>query len=240
MNKYRRLIHAVGLILFFIGIFIGILIAGSLTWANLEAFFYFGYGIQGDRGLKVSCPLVMAPTETGTAVISISNPSKQQINPHIKADISGPIFPSTSETWLTIDPGQRQTASWEIGSGNVTFGHLILAQVYQFASYPLSSAKGYCGTLVLGLHGLTGKQFFALILAASLFGIIGGFILAAYGRRLLGERKTEERGGMLFLCGFVLASILAGVMAWWLVGVLTITVSVLLITALFGRRIIVA
>ena len=238
MKTHGKLIHSAGLILFLAGIFIGMITAGGLTWAGLEAHFYFGYGIQGDRALKVHCPLVLAAADTGAVAVSVSNPSEMQVEPKIKADISGPYYPNTSQVQLTIDPGQRQTARWEIGSGNITFGHLILAQVYQYASYPLSSAKGYCGTLVLNLHGLTGKQFFALFLTASLFGIIVGLLLAGLGRRHMDERKTDETGGLLFLSGLILVGILAGAMGWWMLGVIVLAISVLLTVILFGRRII--
>jgi hypothetical protein len=240
MKTHSKLIHTAGLILFFAGIFIGVILAGGLTWAGLEANFYFGYGIQGDRALKVSCPPILAASDTGAVTVSISNPSARQVKPVIEANLSGPIFPSTSQIQIAIDPGQRQTAKWQIGSANVAFGRLILAQVYQYSAYPLSSAEGYCGTLVLDLHGLTGKQFFALFLAAGLLGMIGGFLLAALGRRLLGERRTEETGSMPFLGGLVLVGILAGVMGWWLLGVIAIALSLLLTAILLGRRIMAA
>ena len=238
MNTSKKLLHTTGLILFFIGIFIGVLAAGGLTWSSLEANFYFGYGIQGNRALKVNCPPVLAASDTGMVTVSIFNPSTRQVKPRIEADLSGPVFPSTLETQLSIAPGERKTASWEIGYRNVAFGNLILAQVYQYSAYPLTSAKGYCGTLVFNLHGLTGMQFLGLFLAAGLIGTLVGFILAAIGRRLLGERKRDEMGGMLLLSGFVLVGILGGLIGWWLVGVIAIAISVLLTTALFSRKII--
>ena len=114
MQRPPTSFRTLGLILFFAGVLLGLCLAGGLTWANLEADFYFGFGIEGETSLKMACPLVMTTAETGQVTITLLNPSGRQVEPLVQVDISGPIIGSTSREHIQIAAGTSQSASWPV------------------------------------------------------------------------------------------------------------------------------
>jgi hypothetical protein len=236
MKPSIKFFRSLGLILFFAGTLFGMALFGGLTWANLEADFYFGFGIQGETSLKMACPLIMAPAETGQVTITISNPSDRPVDPLIQVDTSGPIIGRSLREHLSIEPGSTQTASWEVGSGDLAFGHLILAKVYQFQALSLQSADDTCGILVINVPGLTGKEIYLLALTASLLAGVLGFVVWLASHRAAGERVPSDMGGMLLLAGIVAAGIVVGSLGWWVAGLLAMAASLLLTAILLSRR----
>jgi hypothetical protein len=236
MRPSTTFLRTLGLILFFAGILLGLCLAGGLTWANLEADFYFGFGVKGDTTLDLACPLIMTPAETGRATITIPNPSDRLVEPLVQVDISGPIGRRVREH-VSIDAGTSQTASWEVGNQDVAFGHLILVKVYEFAALSLPSADDTCGILVVNLLGLSGEGIFLLTLAVSVALAALGLLLWAASYRARKVPVPSETGGMLLLAGIVGVGILVGSLGWWLPGLLAVAASVLLTAILIARQV---
>ena len=236
MKRSIGIFRNLGLILFFAGILLGMLLFGGLTWAHLEAGFYFGFGVQGETALKLTCPHIMAPAETGQVTITLANPSDRKVEPLVQVDVSGPLGRSLRER-LPVEAGTTRVASWEVGARDLAFGHLILVKIYQFQSLGLSSADGSCGILVLNLAGLSGEAIYYLTAAISLLAGAIGFILWAVSHRLNREPIPHEAGGMLLLAAIVGIGVVVGTLGWWMAGLLAMAASLLLTVILIARRI---
>jgi len=231
-SRTRRIL---GLIILFAGILFGMILAGGLTWANLEANFYFGYNGGAETSLRLTCPLIMTTHETGLAVATVSNKVERTISPIFQADISG-LLVRTSRTQPSIEPGETAKLTWDLSPADVVYGHLILVQVYQKPSFKTPTATDTCGTLFLDLPGLSGRQVYMLVLAASLVCMFSGFALWIGPRRWLQRRETVERWGMLALCLFILIAILFGSLEVWILGVIFLMMTLLLLVVMLGRR----
>jgi hypothetical protein len=236
MRQSTKFFRTLGWILFFAGTLLGLCLAAGLTWANLEADFYFGFGVQGETTLDLACPLILAPAETGRATITISNPSNRLVEPLVQVDVSGPIGRSLREH-ISIEAGRSQTASWEVTHKDIAFGHLILVKVYEFAALSLPSADDSCGILILDLAGLSGRRIYLLTLAVSAALAALGFLLWAASYRARQEPVPNEMGGMLLLAGIVGIGILLGSLGWWLPGLLAVAACVLLTAILIARQV---
>ena len=207
----------------------------SLSWANLEASFYFGFNGGAETKLRLICPHIMTSQDNGSVTAIVTNKVEKTISPIFQADISGPVL-RTIRTQPSIEPGKTQQIKWEIGVDDVDYSHLIMAQVYQFSSYKTSTATATCGTLFLNLPGLTGLQVYILALVLSLLGIAVGFVLWLFSNRPFQGRSLQQLWGMIFFASIVLMGILFGSLGQWILGLFALVISVLLFVALIGRQ----
>jgi hypothetical protein len=218
MESKKKTLSVFGLALFFIGAFIGIIFVAALIWPTLEADFYFGYRAGADTKMKLSCPRIITPQDHAAITATIANKVDKPISPRVEANLSGPVT-QTFRSTPTIDPGKRLVLRWPVGAEQVDFGHLILAQVYQFSSYATGTAMGQCGSLFLFIPVLTGTAVYILSFVLSMALLLGGLFLWRFGRRGMGGTRQERYTGMLLLVVLMLAGIIVGTLAQWIVGV---------------------
>jgi hypothetical protein len=197
--------------------------------------FYFGYNGGAETTLKLTCPFIMTPRESGSAVAAVTNKVERTISPIFQADISGELI-RTIRTQPSVQPGETAKLTWDLSAADVVYGHLILVQVYQKPSFKTPTAADTCGTLFLDLPGLTGMQVYLLALAASLLCMAVGLALWLVGRRSLPQRTSAEQWGMVALSAFVLLGILFGSLELWILGVLALVLTLLMLVVMFGRR----
>ena len=235
MKSQNKILSAVGWVLFFAGILLGIIFFSGLTWANLEANFYFGYNGGADSKLRLSCPHILTPQDSGSVTATVANRTDKVIQPALEAQLSGPILQTTRNV-PSIEPGQTQLVTWPVTSDNVAYGHLVMAQVYQFASYKTGTAMADCGALFLYVPRLTGMEIYILVLVVSLVMAAAGFVLWLIGNRALLEKSLERMWGMLILAAVVLLGILFGSLGQWIFGMFAFFLSILLFVIQVTRR----
>lgn len=74
MTGNKKLLRTLGVVIFAIGMMVGMMMFIFMNWANLEAYFYFGYSAPPDKTLTtLRCPLLMTTSETATVTIRITN-----------------------------------------------------------------------------------------------------------------------------------------------------------------------
>ncbi len=235
MKSKNNFLVRLGSVLFFVGALLGILFFAGLTWPHLEANFYFGYSGGADTKLRLSCPHILTPQDVGAIRATITNKVDKPINPIIQTEISGPIMQNL-RSQPSIAPGQTLDLKWDVSADDVAYGHLIMVEVYQFASYKTPTATGSCGTLYLFMPTLTGEEIYLLTLAISLIGIVSGLILWRFGSGTLTGIEQERLSGMVVLAGVIVLGILLGTLGQWLLGVLALALAVLMFVIQFSRR----
>jgi len=235
MKSQNKILSAVGWVLFFAGILLGIILFAGLTWANLEANFYFGYNGGADTKLRITCPHILTPRDSGIVTATVTNRTDKVIKPALEAQLSGPIL-QTARTVPSIEPGQTRLVTWPVTPDNVAFGHLVMAQVYQFASYKTGTAMADCGALFLYTPRLTGMEIYIFVLVVSLVMAATGFVLWLLGNRSLPEKSIERMWGMVLLAAVVLLGILFGSLGQWILGMFAFFLSVLVFVIQVTRR----
>ena len=235
MKPRNEFLIGLGWTLFLIGSLLGILYFAGLVWPSLEAHFYFGYTGGAETTLKLSCPRLITPQDQAVVTASIPNKTDKAIAPDLETQISGPI-PQDLHGQATIESGQTARITWAVNADDLAFGHLILAQVYQFATYKTPSAMANCGSLFLSVPGLTGLQVYILAFVVSMGLLIAGLVLWRVGSGELTGLGQERFSGMLVLGGIILVGIFLGTIAQWILGTFALVLATLLWFIQIGRR----
>jgi len=235
MKPKNKFLVSLGLILFFIGAMLGMLFFAGLTWPHLEANFYFGYSGGADTRMRLFCPHILTPKDSGVVTSAVTNKVDKPISPIIQTEISGPIM-QTLRTRPSIDPGQTLNLKWDVNADDLAYGHLIMVEVYQYSTYKTPTATANCGTLFLFLPALTGQQIYLSALAASLIGMISGIFIWILGNGTLTGLEQERLWGMVVLAGIIVLGILLGTLGQWILGTLALALSVLMFVIQLSRR----
>ena len=184
-----------GLIIFFIGYILGMVIIGISTFGDFEAYmFQFHIGFDGDETLKaLDCPVMMASSETETITATFNNPSKNRISPSVWAQISEGFFTVVRDYKenLFIEPGESEQLQWTIAAEDAVFGHWVLFKVHVYSQYPLPSSDGLCGIFVADMFGFSGDQVY-------IFSLVGSVLLMAAGAGIVKYRKSKRKNGKDF------------------------------------------
>jgi hypothetical protein len=235
MESRRKLFRILGTILFSAGILLGMILFIFMNWAYFEASFYFGYSAPADRKLtSLRCPIMMTSAENAQVTMRVTNITARDLPIPIQVELSYFGAATLDKTSYPVAAGQTRDISWTVAPDNLVFGHLVMARVYEFGAFTLPSRTNTCGTVVVPLPGLTGVQFFIIVLAFSLGGMATGWGLWIAGNRpLLGEGIISTRA-MTFFTVIVLSGILGGIIGWWGLGLFCAAAGILLMISVVG------
>jgi hypothetical protein len=230
--KNKNSLHSIGVILFVLGISLGLILFGMIAWAKLESDFYFGYSYQADEPLmSMSCPHIMTFSETKPIIITLKNPTQKVVSPMIEVDISNHGVYRTIRTQPSIAPGETQVLNWDVTSDDVEFGHLILVKVFVFSVSVLPSREGTCGILVVNFPVLSGNLLFISLLTLSLISIFVWAGIWIVNQHHMKERIPYATSGMFVLAIIVIAGIIISLLGAWLPSLCLFAVAILLIAS---------
>lgn len=191
----------IGVIIFFIGYFLGMCIIGISTFGDFEAYmFQFHIGFDGDEALsELDCPVMMASTETETITATFNNHSDTRISPSVWAQVSDGFFTVVRDYKenLFIEPGESKQLQWTIKPDDAVFGHWVLFKVHVYSQYPLPSKDGICGVFVTDMFGFTGGQVYIFSLFASVLLMVAGVGIVNYRTPVRKKRKDFTRFSLL-------------------------------------------
>jgi hypothetical protein len=228
-TRTRQIIRFLSILLFSAGILLGLALAGSAAWADLEAKFY-GFEKMGDQALSgLRCPVVMTASETGTVSVTLTDPTDKPLQLMARADISNPIQIRTERKTLSLAPGEKNQLSWAVTSDDVDLDFFIFVKVSTYPTAASPFRESTCGIVVVNLPSLTGNQVFAVTLAASLLSIAIGLVLWEVSSRPLQGRTLHITYAMRFLTVVILAQMLVSFRGWWVLGGIFLVVAVLVI-----------
>lgn len=229
-----KFLRSTSLLLFFLGVVTAMLLFGSLTWASLEAAFYFGYGIQGVNNLDLDCPRLLTAADSASVTAMVRNTTDRDVEPRLEANISSNLLRS-EEVQIQLPAGQSAPVTWQVGPTDVVFDHLIIVRIYQFQAFVLPSADANCGILFLDTPALSGAQVLAITISVSLFGTLAGLALWAAANQPLTGRPLDLLRGMLFLGGLCTFGLALSWIGLWVAGVLLFALAAFMLVILLTR-----
>jgi len=216
-----------------IGIILGLLLFGGVTWANLEAAFYGFEDLGGGRLGTVECPSLMTTSDTGSVGATFNNPNNFPINFMVRADISSPII-RTEESKLSLNAHQSTKVNWQVTSQDKDMRFFIFAQISNYPASKIPFRQGTCGILLLNIPQVSGKLVFTVLLIIILGGIISGVgIWELYGHPATGKVQ-DINWGMKTLGVIVVLGMLVSFQGAWLFGVILFAGSVLALGVIVG------
>jgi hypothetical protein len=226
------------ILLLAVGILLGTALVGLATWGDLETVLLFPPPTADKELLNLRCPILISSNETGTVYANYRNPSSYTTTPFVVITISqgSTIILDDFTSHPTIPPGTTQKLSWAVVPGEAAFrGSLILVRVFINRSYPLPSRDSTCGISVFNLGGLTGEQVVYGSFIVSLIGMLAGtFWWLRIYKSMPGQRDTLI-GGIMFIEVVVILGLIASWFGWWVFGLVSFGITVLLIVILLAR-----
>jgi hypothetical protein len=226
------------IILLAIGMLVGTALVGIATWGDLETVLLFPPPTADKELPNLRCPILISSNETGTVYVNYSNPSSYTTTPYVVITISqgSTIILDDFTSHPAIPPGTTQKLSWAVVPEEAAFrGSLILVRVFINRSYPLPSRDSTCGIVVLNLGGLTGEQVVYGSFIVSLIGmLVGTFWWLRIYKSMPGQRDTLI-GGIMFIEVVVILGLIASWFGWWVFGLGSFGITVLLIVILLAR-----
>jgi hypothetical protein len=218
-----------GALIFALGVLSSTLLTTGLAGGGLEATLYGFERYTTNRFDGLSCPPLMTRSETASIHVSVNNPSNMVITPFITIDVSTPGSPDTQQTQVNVPPGQTRELQTTVSAENIDRMFFIFVKANRSASYPVDTAEGLCGILVLDVPLLSGMQILAIWLALGLLCTPLGLWLWLSGV----ERYSRVQGVMKALAVTALGGLLVGLPGYlWMIAVLFVVVTVLLVMAL--------
>jgi len=217
----------VGNIVFFLGIFIGLVLAIAAIWGDFEGLSYYYTGAAYGQFNGLHCPILMTRSETGIVTAIFNNSSNQKSEPYYEMEIGG-LLPRKFEDQLSVPPYGTKSVQWTVDANDIDLGFFIFAKIDILPDTLYSSREATCGIVVLNIPGLTGDQIFALTFAASLLGILIGLGLWENINKPLMGISSNQRRAMQAMAISVLLAMFTGFMGWWGPGVLLCAITILL------------
>lgn len=208
----------IGVVLFTIGVILGMFIIGVSVYADFEATL-FEVSIASDQVIRpILCPIFISRNETGLVTTTLKNSDENIREYRIRAYISKGhlILIRKLENIMQLDPGQSQKIAWEIYPEDAAFNHLILVKVLVVNTGRNTTQKGSCGVVVLNLPGeLKGQHLFlVLFVSALVFLVSGANLWLKYGRSYTG-RRLEATRSILGLGGLILVGLASAAFGLW-------------------------
>ena len=224
-----------GVLLFTMGLVIGIVLSSLAIWVNLEGLAFWGYpeSISFDFNLtreadlsRLECPILLTDGEIGTVKLLIRNPNEAPTRAWVKAHIS---MPDRTENMVrrirntNIQPGGESEMRWQVTTENTIFDHMILVRVFlQLSEFHPPSQTLHCGIISANLWELSSTQIIAGTVASSLLLMFLGsytFWKTSADKKV----KTNLVLKIILLIGaLTIISILSGLFRIWVIGLIAI------------------
>ena len=213
------------ILLFAVGVLIGLALAILGTWPDFEASSYeFARNTSTPlNGLR--CPIILNRNETGKVSLTVSNTTDKLLIPSVKTQISTSDEPNSLLESLRLAPGQAKKLEWSIGPENIDLHYFIFVKALVYASYPIPNREATCGTFIMDLP-LGGTAFMTLMVMLSLAGMGSGlFILNRINQRP--ERAEMSLRPMYFLAVLIVLALIVSFMGWWIQSIVVIVIAIL-------------
>jgi hypothetical protein len=222
-------LRILGIILFFLGISSGFSIAIIGTWNKVESADYFFRGTTYEHFNGLRCPLLMMRSETGVVDAVFDNPTDSDDDFYYKVEISNSYSLRQIEDHISVPAHQKRRIDLTVNKDDIDLQFFIFAKIVISPNSTRPTREADCGIMVLGNSELTGSQLFTVALVLSLLGTILGFIL---WQRSNVNVNSDIHRVMQLLGIIVLIAMIAGLVGWWLAGILFIVLALLLFLTL--------
>jgi hypothetical protein len=213
MNIRTTALSLLGGLVFLTGLVMQLMLSGGVLWGELEARLYVTQ--SGDNLLKVYCPIMLSPVESGVVSVSVTNSIDEDTSPVVTAEISHVGGAQEINQTLSLAPHESQIIRWPVDISNILFGRLILVNIIQSRYRDLPSAQGACGILLFSLFNLDGIETFSLLLFAGFANLVLGGALWLRARRPLDELAESTARASGILAGVTTAGLLTALPRWW-------------------------
>lgn len=208
----------IGIILFVIGVVLGIILIGISVYADFESTL-FDLTNGANRSINsIKCPVFLSSNETGylSAVIKNSEDLPQDLVIQARISKGHLILLQEFQENISIASHETKQMNWEVDAPDAGYGHFILAKVIVMDNALHPFQRGSCGIIVLDLpFGMKGWQLFWTVFVLSLSGIMSGIIFWWKYGRSNSNRSLETTRSLFGLGGLALVGLVSITLGLW-------------------------
>ena len=225
-----RLLSTFSILIFSIGVLIGLALTGFAVWADLEASL-FSTDIGREAGLpSLNCPVMITEEEIGVVRATIENTLDRRSTRRVYAHFSQGYVTLIREEKdrFTLEGGESRELEWNVTPEDAAYKRVILVRIKSFGGYPSPDRQGSCGILLINFPNLSGNQVLLLTVFGSIAFMAIGIGLSS--RYPLSEKKRGRNSlrAMIALAIFVSLGLVSTVLGWWVVGLIVLVIAILL------------
>lgn len=231
MNSQKRNRNALSMLIFSLGLILGVAFIVGATWGDLEAF-VFDTTYSADAKINsLKCPILITRGELGVVSASFSNPTEKAVRRLVQAHITEGYVTlyREVETRLALEPGETQLVEFEVNPEDAAFNRFILVRLHTLRQSPFPSSTGACGIMVANIPFFTGNQIVAFVALASLAAMAVGMGLWMSQNREPQGRQRRTTYSMIGLAGVVLVGMFGSFLGYWVIGGASLLLSLILI-----------
>jgi hypothetical protein len=231
-------LRSVGFISFSIAIFLAILLILARAWPEMEATMYGFIKFDYPALPSLSCPVLMTSLDREPVTIRLHNPLDTTLTWYVKTQFSTELIIVSADERVELQPGETRTLSWEVGKENIDLNNFIFADVFTSPAAALKMTESTCGTLVLKLPIKGGPVIFYAILFLTALGACLGLWLWLRHCDMGDPAVVSQSWGMRFIALVIAVGVLASLLSWWFLAILTLALTLLvLIGFLLPRKV---
>lgn len=238
--KNKRLKRVLGVVLFAVGVVIGLGLAAIAATGDMEAMLFdAGLAHLRDEALPtLRCPVFITASETGTVRARFKNPTDSDFEFRIFAHVSQYLTMWREEiTMLPVAAGESEQLEWAVTADDAVQGNLVLAKILRTRHYPLPAQLGSCGIFVLNLPFGSGRAILTIAIVVMILCLAGGTALTTTTSGPVTDLRDDLTRAMLVLSATILAGLLISFLGGWALGILFVVFNLLLVGAIAGQAV---
>ncbi|HSM24101.1 MAG TPA: hypothetical protein VK856_04500 [Anaerolineaceae bacterium] len=229
--KNPRIYSITGMVLFGLGLAIGLFLWTGTVWADLEGYM-FQPAPHADRSeYFLQCPKLITTSDFGIISIGIENNDDKDVRKVVRGNksLGFLIYIAADETTLELKPGESEVVHWYIYPEDAAWDRFVLFRVNIISSNAPALTTASCGVMVVNVPFLNSNQLlFGLLLLGFIFITSGIFLMNQYSKQV-GDVENKTVRLFIILTGILIIGLILSMFGQWLIGGLLLVVMYLLL-----------
>jgi len=220
MKKNAKFLFILSIILFALGVLIGLFLWTGSVWADLEGYM-FQPATHADRSeYNLLCPNLITKNDFGVISIGIDNEFDKDVKKLVRGykSLGYVIYVGSDETALELAPGESEVLHWYIYPEDAAWNRFVLFRVNIISSRGVALTTASCGVMVINVPFLKSDQFFLLALLTGTFLLAAGIFLMYRSSLLQGKNNFYFERLMISITGILIVGLLIAFFGQWVVG----------------------
>jgi len=220
MKKNAKFLFILSIILFALGVLIGLFLWTGSVWADLEGYM-FQPATHADRSeYNLLCPNLITKNDFGVISIGIDNEFDKDVKKLVRGykSLGYVIYVGSDETALELAPGESEVLHWYIYPEDAAWNRFVLFRVNIISSRGVALTTASCGVMVINVPFLKSDQFFLLALLTGTFLLAAGIFLMYRSSLLQGKNNFYFERLMVSITGILIVGLLIAFFGQWVVG----------------------
>jgi hypothetical protein len=220
-----KLYFTSSIVLFSLGLLIGLFLWTGSVWADLEGYMFQPATHAKKSEFNLQCPTLITTSDFGIISIGIENPYDKDVKKVVRGykSLGYVIYIASDETNLELKPGESEVIHWYIYPEDAAWERFVLFRVNIISSRGIGLTTASCGVMVINVPFLKSNQFFLLALLLGIL-LIGTGIFLMYKSSLIQRRKDFyfERLMLALTIILIIGSLLAFFDQWIIGGMILV------------------